>query len=229
MANQRIYMQIKEGDAYWEGNNGASHPTHPLYWSEVREVTQEVKMDIDGVNSSGGPQASGRVDHSDMIVLKDVDRMTPRFYSQTCLGSGIDVILEVFDLTSNRENVTSVATMKPNFVYILRGVSITSQKITNNRTALERREYNLASHAMTSTEMLTGYTDIGWAAPFTIQRETLTFLYSDLFMEIFGGSPATSQQDGFWNATRNHPTADKPAVTVGSSHGSVTNGRFYSW
>lgn len=57
-----------------------------FYYAPVREIKSHVDREYGGINSSGGPQVSGRCDHSDFFVEKNCDKSSAVLFEHCCSG-----------------------------------------------------------------------------------------------------------------------------------------------
>lgn len=57
-----------------------------FYYAPVRECKSRVDREYGGINSSGGPQVSGRCDHADFLVEKNCDKTSSILYEHCCSG-----------------------------------------------------------------------------------------------------------------------------------------------
>lgn len=55
-------------------------------WGVVKELHFGVDREYGGVNSSGGPQHSGRADHRLITVKRDSDKLSPLLFQHCCNG-----------------------------------------------------------------------------------------------------------------------------------------------
>lgn len=57
-----------------------------FYYAPVREIKAHVDREYGGINSSGGPQVSGRCDHKDFLIEKNCDKSSSILYQHCCSG-----------------------------------------------------------------------------------------------------------------------------------------------
>jgi type VI protein secretion system component Hcp len=96
-------------------------------YSRARTCEMQVKRDYAGINSSGGPQVAGRADHSDVIITRDCDLISPYLFQYCSSGWQIKSVYIIRYIGSE--------TISFNFCHewVLTGVQVTDYQFTNGR------------------------------------------------------------------------------------------------
>lgn len=94
-----IAMKTKDGD-FWldpysphdltgpplpiSASDDSAGPPSTSKYAPVRTFRAKVERDFGGINSSGGPQTTGRADQSDFFVEQNANAISPTLYQQCC-------------------------------------------------------------------------------------------------------------------------------------------------
>ena len=74
-------------DSSTESITEAGTSSSPFFaWGDVREVRFGVDREYGGINSSGGPQHSGRADHRLITLVRNTDLISPALFKRCCNG-----------------------------------------------------------------------------------------------------------------------------------------------
>jgi type VI protein secretion system component Hcp len=150
-------------------SNFPDAPASSLAYARARSCEMQVKKTYAGINSSGGPQVAGRSDHSDVIVTRDCDLISPYLFQYCASGWQIQKVYIMRYIGSD--------TLAFNFCHewVLTGVQVTDYQISHGRY------FNECLNELT-----------------LYSRETVSLLYTSAKIRCskFEGSGALNLQNG---------------------------------
>jgi type VI secretion system secreted protein Hcp len=133
-----------------EGIPGESTDDNHLDWIELHSFSHGLLQRASGSASSGGARTSQRCDHEDFVVVKDLDKASPKLALYCCNGTHIpEITLELCRATGEQQKYME---------YVLRDVIVSSVRPTGNpggEAALPQEEvaFNYAKIEWTYTEL----------------------------------------------------------------------------
>ena len=116
----RLPHQGTDTEVAAENKNGPPRPngTNRYYYAPLWEFSAEVQREYGGINSSGGPQVTGRADQSDFKVQWQTNSASPVLYEHCCSGKQLEWVHVVVAKWDND--------IPSNFLHIrMQGVNVT--------------------------------------------------------------------------------------------------------
>ena len=178
------------------------HPEHSdappdlKYYGDARSVVAKVDREYDGINSSGGPQVTGRCDHSDLVMVRYSDKASPFLFQYCCTGEQFSTVFITF--------------LDPPIHWVLSGVNVTGYEFTGDKSSSTKYldvpipSVGIAIPQVTDTAataaaaaaaignqtgQITSYTNT-WGTTNNYRRlERVTLLYTSINFECDGVGP----------------------------------------
>jgi type VI protein secretion system component Hcp len=142
------------------------------YYMPLWEIAAEVKREYGGINSSGGPQVSGRSDQSDFEIEWDANAASPILYEHCCSGKQLAWVHVV--------TVRWAAGQPAEFIHIrMQDVNVTSYEFTGQRwlkddfATADGKALNAASGLIAYNN--NGTYDLGHSDSFTLLYTSIAF------------------------------------------------------
>ncbi|MCA9178743.1 MAG: type VI secretion system tube protein Hcp [Planctomycetales bacterium] len=108
----RMAVKFNDGAAGIWAVTGKSHPTFTVTlegaavpanaWGQVRRIAFGVDRPYGGINSSGGPQHSGRPEHRLISLERESDMISPLLFKRCCNGMQLQRLV-IYDPDYNAE------------------------------------------------------------------------------------------------------------------------------
>jgi hypothetical protein len=178
----------------------------------VRSIQARVEREYGGINSSGGPQVSGRSDQSDFVVELSAGKFSPFLYEHCCGGMQLKwvhlAVLQWDDASSSAQLWQHIRMEDVNLTgYKIRGTRFFTQEFTAD-------EVNPLLKAKTFVK----YQDYDVSDVGHIDRMTL--LYTSISFTVFDSAGALASQNG-WTTGSDEPwmsSAAAPAAAPASAN-----------
>ncbi|HCS54995.1 type VI secretion system tube protein Hcp [Rubinisphaera sp.] len=142
-------------------------------WGQVREIQYGVVREYGGVNSSGGPQQSGRADHRLITMQRNIDQVTPYLFKHCCNGFQIRR-LAFLDSTETLGNIIVVA----------ENCQVVSLNTSETRFFKDTRRYNLQIHGQAPNMSLAGSGADESTFLGATRVESVSILYTKLSIKV---------------------------------------------
>ncbi|MEJ3702590.1 type VI secretion system tube protein Hcp, partial [Pseudomonas aeruginosa] len=75
---------------------GESRDSEHKGWLEVNSWSHNIRQPKSATSSSVGGHTAERVEHSDMVFVKDLDATSPKFWEACSAGYTFDEVLDTF-------------------------------------------------------------------------------------------------------------------------------------
>jgi len=147
-------------------------PPGTVYYGRVNSVVAHVERDYGGINSSGGPQVSGRCDHSDLVVVRETDRVSPILFQYCCTGEQLSVVHIVFLDASAKNAVLRLRLLGVNVT----GFQFTGEKKSRTKYEASGGNFSTAAYVQSAGNA----TDLAGAHK---RVEKVTLLYTSIEMK----------------------------------------------
>jgi len=156
------------------GRYGELAPPHKKYYGRLGSVVAKVERDYGGINSSGGPQVSGRADHSDLVVVRAADKVSPYLFQYCCTGEQLATVF--------------IAMLDPeDMIWILTGVNVTGYEFNGDKSPSTK--YVNIPATIDASHTVESYSNTwGDSATNNFRRlETVSLLYTAIRVEFANG------------------------------------------
>lgn len=187
----------------WDTDQSDVGPTTANF-SAIKSVSSKVVRDYAGINSSGGPQVSGRADHGDIVVERNSDGITPILYQFVSTGEAFNRILIVLPEYGGGARVE----------WMLRGVNLTNFEFTGTRTNSTSQVYVANSNKIVDSSEFAGRT----TGRFYLRYERIGLLYTSAEVRVGTGTVLTQPVEfRGWDTGSNDRIGDYPTNVASSA------------
>ncbi len=147
----------------------------PTSWGAAREIHYGVVREYGGVNSSGGPQQSGRADHRLITIERNIDQVTPYLFKHCCNGFQIRRLAFI-------DNTAALG----DIVVVAENCQVVDFSTSETRYFEDVRHYHLQLHGQAPSMNISGASDTESTFIEVTRVETIKILYTKISIKVAG-------------------------------------------